>query len=176
MKYLPFIDTTRLILRPITLEDTYDYFYMDSQPEVHTYLNGEPMETLDDAINTINSLHLQYEKHGIGRMAVIEKDTFDFVGWTGFRYMEEEINGHQNFLDFGYRFKKEAWRKGYATEAAQACIEFYKKRLTHFDIHAITHIENDASRRVLEKVGFQVMEQFPFKMWNIDCYWYDLKS
>ncbi len=43
MKYLPTLDTERLIIRPITIDDVDDFFEMDSQPEVHTFLRGQPI-------------------------------------------------------------------------------------------------------------------------------------
>jgi len=175
MKHLPFLETERLILRPITLEDTFEFYEMDSQPEVHTYLRDLPLKTIEEALNLINGLRVQYNKYGIGRVAVIDKSTFRFIGWTGFKYILDSYNNHTNYLDFGYRLRKEAWDKGFATEAAMACIEYYKEALTHFKIHAMTHHENKASKHVLEKVGFQVTEEFIPDNSKIKCYWYDLK-
>ena len=178
MKHLPFIDTERLILRPITLEDAFEFFEMDSQSKVHHYLNNKPMESVDEAINTINDLHVQYYKYGIGRMAIIEKETFKFIGWIGFKYIpkEEEINNKNEYLDFGYRLREEAWRKGYATEAAKACIDYYNKNLQQYEVNAVTHLENGASKKILEKVGFEATEKFHFKIFNTECYWYEFKN
>ena len=176
MKYLPFLETERLIIRPITLEDTFEFFEMDSQPEVHTYLRDKPLKTIDEALNLLNSIRLQYRKFGIGRVAVIEKNTFRFIGWTGFKFIEESYNNHSKYLDFGYRLKKEAWDKGYATEAAKACIKYYEEALKHFKIHAMTHKNNEASRNVLQKVGFEISDEFILEGSNIKCYWYDLKK
>lgn len=177
MKHLPFLETERLILRPITLEDTAEYYEMDSQPEVHTFLRDKPLESLDDAINLINSLHVQYNKFGIGRIAVIDKETYEFIGWTGFKYIPEEdaINNQYDYLDFGYRLRKESWGKGYATEAAEACLEFFKEKLNDFKINAITHVDNQVSKHILEKVGFTITDTFHLDYANIDCYWYELK-
>ena len=176
MKYLPFLETERLIIRPITLEDTMEFYEMDSQPEVHTFLRDAPLKTVDEALNIINSIRVQYNKFGIGRVGVIEKETFRFIGWTGFKMIQETINNHTKFLDFGYRLKKEAWNKGYATEAAKACMSYYYEALRDFKIHAITHKENIASKNVLEKVGFEISDEFILNDTNIKCFWYDLKK
>ena len=177
MKYLPTLETERLIIRPITLDDLQDFYEMDSQPEVHIYLKNQPIKTIDEAKVNIDNLLLKYETLGISRLAVIEKESGKMIGWTGFKYIEEKeaINNRFDFLDFGYRYRKETWGKGYATEAAKACIDFYRENMTELKLNAITHVDNAASRNVLEKVGFRVTETFHFEVWNLDCYWYEFK-
>ena len=177
MKYLPTLETERLIIRPITLDDLQDFYEMDSQPEVHIYLKNQPIKTIDETKVNIDNLLLKYETLGISRLAVIEKESGKMIGWTGFKYIEEKeaINNRFDFLDFGYRYRKETWGKGYATEAAKACIDFYRKNMTELKLNAITHVDNAASRNVLEKVGFRVTETFHFEVWNLDCYWYEFK-
>ncbi|MBO6213610.1 GNAT family N-acetyltransferase [Algoriella sp.] len=177
MKYLPILETECLIIRPISMGDLDGLFEMDSQPEVHIYLKNEPIKTIDQTKKIIEDLVIQYEKLGHGRLAVIEKESGNFIGWTGFKYIEEKdkINNKIDFLDFGYRYKKEVWGKGYATEAAKACIDFYNQNMKEIKLNALTHIGNIASRKVLEKVGFQVTETFHFDLWNLDCYWYEFK-
>lgn len=176
MKYLPFLETERLIIRPITLDDTMEFFEMRSQPEVHTYLRDKTLNTIDEALNLLNSIRLQYQKFGIGRVAVIEKSTFRFIGWTGFKFIVDTYNNHSKYLDFGYRLKKEAWDKGYATEAANTCMKYYYEALKHFNMHAMTHEKNEASKKVLEKVGFEISDEFILKDTNTKCLWYDLKK
>ena len=178
MKYLPTLETERLIIRPITMDDAQDFYEMDSQPEVHIFLGKEPLKSLEDAKEIIRNLQIQYEQLGHGRLAVVEKDSGKMIGWTGFKYIEEKeaINNRFDFVDFGYRFRKEAWGKGYATEAAQACMDFYRENMTDIKINAITHLDNKASKKVLEKMGFEVTETFTFSMWDLDCYWYELNN
>ncbi|MGJ1323901.1 GNAT family N-acetyltransferase [Sphingobacterium faecium] len=73
MKYVPTLETERLIIRPITLDDVEEFYAMDSQPEVHLYLNRSPLKSSEEAKDYIKGLLQQYETHGIGRVAVIEK-------------------------------------------------------------------------------------------------------
>lgn len=173
-KYLPILETERLIIRPIQLNDAAYFFAMDSQPEVHTFLKNEPVQSIEEIKKVIIYIQQQYEQYGIGRLGVVEKSSNQWIGWTGFKYMDELENGRIGFLDLGYRFRTASWGKGYATEAALACMHYYREQLTHFDVHAITHIQNKGSRNVLEKSGFQVTEQFHLDPWDIPCYWYDL--
>ncbi|MBW1619087.1 GNAT family N-acetyltransferase [Empedobacter falsenii] len=178
MKYLPTLETERLIIRPITIDDLQDFFEMDSQPEVHEFLKAEPIQIIEETKEIIEDIQKQYEELGHGRLAVVEKETGKMIGWTGFKYIieNESMNNKFDFIDIGYRYRKEAWGKGYATEAAEACMDFYRKNMSHIKLNAITHVDNKASRNVLEKIGFEVTETFHLDMWDLDCFWYELKK
>ena len=51
----------------------------------------------------IENIRQQYRTNGIGRMAVILKETGEFTGWAGLK-LERNVNGHEQFYDIGYRF------------------------------------------------------------------------
>jgi RimJ/RimL family protein N-acetyltransferase len=74
--------------------------------------------------------------------------------------MTETVNKHTGHYDFGYRFREEFWGKGYATEGGKACLKHGMEQLKLQNIYAMTHIDNLASRRVLEKCGFTLIEIF----------------
>lgn len=156
------IETERLIIRPLALADYPGMFEMDSDPEVHRYVGNEPVKDVARIKEVIGMVRQQYEDFGIGRWAVIEKATNDFAGWTGFKYMTGPINKHSNFYDFGYRFAKRFWGMGYATEAGKAALDYGIQHLNFKDIYAMTDIDNGASRRVLEKLGFKYIEKFDY--------------
>ena len=83
------VDTDRFILRDIEESDVQGIFDLDSDPEGLTYIGTPPIKTLDEARDTIKYIRNQYAEHGIGRWAVIDKETSDFVGWTGLKYEKE---------------------------------------------------------------------------------------
>jgi ribosomal-protein-alanine N-acetyltransferase len=60
-----------------------------------------------------------YEKYGYGRYAVILKETDEFIGFSGLKYLEE-----LNEVELGYRFLRKCWGKGIATEAGRPFIEY----------------------------------------------------
>jgi RimJ/RimL family protein N-acetyltransferase len=74
-KHLPILETERLIIRPIQMDDAAYFFAMDSQPEVHTFLNNEPVQSIEEMKKAIAHIQQQYEKYGIGRLGVIEKSS-----------------------------------------------------------------------------------------------------
>jgi len=156
------LETPRLIVRPLELTDAEGMFIMDSDPLVHKHIGQHPVQTVDEVRDVIAFVRQQYTDHGVGRWAVIEKNSGEFVGWTGFKRMKEIANGHTDHLDFGYRHAQRFWGKGYATEAAGAALHYGIHVLGFTDIYAMTDTENSASRRVLEKLGFRLREIFPY--------------
>lgn len=92
----------------------------------------------------------QYERYGVGRMAVIDKETTAFLGWCGIRY-----DAALNEYDIGFRFYKKYWNKGMATEAAKKCLEYGFNVLKLPAIKGRAVKENTASVRVLEKNGMK---------------------
>src|SRR5687767_9366407 len=95
------IETPRCIIREIRHEDVDGMYEMDSDPEVHQYLGKQPIQSRDKAQEYIGLIHQQYADFGVGRWAVIDKQTNEFIGWTGFKFMNK-VNGRTNTYDFGY--------------------------------------------------------------------------
>ena len=157
-----FIETPRLYIREMLPEDDQGMFKMDSDKEVHRYLGNQPVTSIEQVREVINFVRHQYEQFGIGRWAVIKKDTNEFIGWTGFKFMNEPVNKHVNHYDFGYRFQSAHWRQGYATESALASLKYGLEVLSLKDIYAMTHVDNIGSRKTLEKVGFSYVETFNY--------------
>lgn len=157
-----FIETERLIIRPLLAEDEEGMFRMDSDAEVHKYLGRHPYKDIEESRENIRFVRQQYEDYGIGRWAMLNKATNEFIGWTGFKYMPITVNKHSNFHDFGYRLARDSWGKGYATEGAIAALDYGINTLQFKDIYAMTDVANAASRRVLEKIGFTYIETFGY--------------
>ena len=87
---------------------------------------------------------------------------------------EELIASRMAFDCQAFTDRQDDW--SVAADAAKACMDFYRENMTDFKLNAITHTENAASRNVLEKIGFEVTETFHLDMWNLDCFWYELKK
>lgn len=154
------IQTTRLILRPITFEDAPGLFEMDSSAAVHRYLGQQPVKQMEEIIEVIGFIHQQYQDHGMARWAVIDKQTQEFLGWSGLKWITEPINEKLHYYDLGYRFKESAWGKGYATEAAQAWVNYARDEMQLDAIFAIADPNNTGSCKVLQKTGFTQGEIF----------------
>ena len=148
------VETKRLILREFVQDDVDDIYELDSDPEVHKYLGMNPISNLAQCEKVIDFVRNQYEERGIGRWAVIEKESGDFLGWTGLKLEIDDIDGYSNYYDLGFRFKRKHWGKGYATESAIASLNYGFDRLALEKINAAAHIENGASNHVIRKLGF----------------------
>jgi len=99
-----------------------------------------------------------YERFaGFGFWAAIEKATGDFLGWFHFRPPE---GAGPEVAELGYRLRKSAWGKGYATEASRALI---RKGFTELGVQRVvasTYQDNLASRRVMEKAGLTLVRTY----------------
>lgn len=143
------IETERLILRTFTPEDALLIYQLNEDPEITRY-TGDPVRDLEHATEVLEKVILpQYTLYNHGRWAVHAKPGLEFLGWCGLKTRPE-----RDFeIDLGYRFLKSAWGKGYATEAAYACLQYGFEKLGHQRIVGRAMPENLASLRVLEKIG-----------------------
>jgi ribosomal-protein-alanine N-acetyltransferase len=169
-----FAETERLILREILPTDDRHLFELDSDPEVHTYVGRKPVTTIAECRAVIENIRGQYQKHGIGRWAVVLKSTHEFIGWAGLKLVTEPVNNHTGYYDLGYRFMRKHWGKGYASEVAGASVKYGFGVLGLKKINAYAHSENLASRKVLEKTDLQFIELFQEA--GEENAWYEIKN
>ena len=153
-------ETERLILRKILPSDEDRLFLLDSNPDVLKYIGVPVVENIDQIRSLIEMLQIQYHENGIGRWAVIEKESGLIIGWSGLKYYTETLNNHSNFYDLGYRFLPEYWGRGYATETSNFWLEYAFNTLNQTEVFATTDINHKASKNVLQKVGFKWIETF----------------
>ncbi len=152
------LETERLILRRFNEADAEYLFDLDNDPEVMRFINGgtpTPREVIQHDLLP-GFLHYDERFPGYGFWAAIEKATLDFLGWFSFRPVAD--TPHE--VRLGYRLRKAAWGKGYATEGARALIHKGFTELGVERVVATTYEENRASRRVMEKVGMTLRRTF----------------
>lgn len=154
------IETARLLIRELQPTDVEGMFDLDSNPEVHQYLGKHPVQSREETLGVIDFIRQQYIDNGIGRWVMIDKETNDFIGWTGFKYVTDLTNNHINYYDLGYRLRQKYWGKGIATEAAIACLEYGFNQLGFQEVFAMADCENDGSNKILAKLGFSRIETF----------------
>lgn len=168
------IETERLYLREIIPSDVNGLFELDSNPAVHTYLGNNPISKIEEAEDYIKTLHQQYKENGIGRWAVIDKITGEFIGWSGIKLIREPMNNHQNFYEIGYRLIERYWGKGIATETTNALLNYAFENLKTDKVYAICHIENLGSKNVLLKSGLKLIETFDYE--GAEHNWFELNK
>ncbi|MBK5213685.1 MAG: GNAT family N-acetyltransferase [Flavobacteriaceae bacterium] len=154
------IETDRLLLRDMMDEDLHGMFTMDSDADVHTFLGNKPISTMEESKKMIDAIKLQYVQNGIGRWAVVEKESGKFIGWSGFKLVTDVINGRTQYCDLGYRFIKKYWGKGYASETAIASLNHGFTELGFKEIVGIADVDNVASNAILQKIGLVKRNEF----------------
>ena len=119
---------------------------------------GQPTQR-DEIENEVLPTFLGYYKRfaGYGFWAAVEKSTRRFVGWFHLRPAERAQLGE---VELGYRLRRSAWRKGYATEGSRALIQKGFAELGVKRVFASTMVVNVASRRVMEKSGLRFVRTF----------------
>ncbi|CAN5198298.1 GNAT family N-acetyltransferase [soil metagenome] len=146
--------TPRLILREFIVEDALNMFELNADPEIIRFTGDEPFKSIDEAIALMKNYE-QYRSYGYGRWTVLEELSSEYVGWCGLNF-----NSESGETDLSFRFKRNRWGKGIATEAAIACINYGFNELKLSKIIGRAMKENRASIRVLEKTGMQFEKEF----------------
>jgi RimJ/RimL family protein N-acetyltransferase len=154
-----FLETERLVLRRFTGDDIDHLVELDSDPEVMRFINGGRPTPRDEIENDVLPGFLgYYERYaGYGFWAAVERSTGRFIGWFHFRPAKE---APPDEVELGYRLRKSAWGKGYATEGSRDLIDKGFAELGVERVFASTMVVNVASRRVLEKSGLRVVRVF----------------
>jgi RimJ/RimL family protein N-acetyltransferase len=151
------IETPRLKLRELSEDDSLQFFQLNNDPEVIKYTGDPPFPSVDSAREFLAGYD-QYTRYGYGRWAVISKETGDFLGWCGLKYVPALRE-----TDLGFRFFRCYWGQGYATEAAIACIKYGFEKLGMTRIAGRAMMTNKASILVLEKAGLRFVEEREFE-------------
>jgi RimJ/RimL family protein N-acetyltransferase len=169
-----FAETERLLLREILPADLPGMYALDSDPEVHRYLGGRPVKDPEESRKTIDFIRQQYRANGIGRWAVIEKETGQFTGWSGLKLITEPINGRSNYYDLGYRFIRRYWGRGFAGESAKAARDYGFNTLHLAEICGMAEAGNLSSQNVLLKVGLRYVDTFDYE--GNQMHWYRMNN
>jgi len=143
------LETPRLLLKEFCEEDAKYLFELNSDPDVTRYTGDVSYNSIDEVYQFIRNYD-QYEKYKQGRLNMFDKQTGEYIGWCGLKYTQDN-----DYSDLGYRLLKKHWGKGYATEAAIACIDYGFKVINLNKILGTAMKENKASIRVFEKLGLK---------------------
>ena len=154
-----FLETERLLLRRFTESDVANLHDLDNDPEVMHFINGgRPVSRDVIREETLPRFLRAYERfEGFGIWAAIERSTGEFVGWFEF-YPRKDAGPEE--VGLGYRLRRSAWGKGYATEGSRALISKGFTELGVQRVVAETMAVNSASRRVMLKVGLTYVRTF----------------
>jgi len=155
------LETPRLTLRQFTENDVDNLFNLNSDPAVMRYPTGgrpTPREEIRDQILPFH-LSVYGRLDRLGTWAAESSATGEFLGWFHFRPgPDADITD----IELGYRLRRPAWNKGYATEGSRALISRGFTELGVERVFAHTMTLNAASRHVLEKCGLTLVGTLPY--------------
>lgn len=146
------LETERLALRTWSLEDAEVGFNrIWSDPEVMRYIGtGQPNADVEQSRAWLARMIAHQQQHGFCFWAVVEKESNQLIGTCGLAHQRD--GGLP--IEFGYSLARAYWGRGYATEAAGACLRYVFEHLPLPELIARFDSRNVASQRVLEKIGF----------------------
>jgi RimJ/RimL family protein N-acetyltransferase len=148
----PTLETARLRLRAWQPEELAWYLALRADPEVSRFLGDGHPESASEARISFEWGIAAWARLGLGGWAIEERSTWILVGYCGLPLWREGTP--EEAVEIGYGYARDAWGKGYATEAAAAAMR-WAFEVRGFDaLVALTSPENRASQRVLAKLGF----------------------
>ncbi|MGA8220110.1 MAG: GNAT family N-acetyltransferase [Candidatus Acidiferrales bacterium] len=145
------IETERLALRRLGVEDAEFIRELLNEPSFIENIGDRGVRTAEDACRYIlNGPVMSYDRLGFGLYLVELKETGEAIGISGLLKREALED-----VDIGFAFLPKFWGKGYAYESAAAVMEYGRNVLGIKRIVAVTATHNEASMRVLRKIGLR---------------------
>ena len=150
-EWFPLVETPRLMLRELRMEDAEAVFHIFSDPAVVKYSNMDVFTGFEQAQLLIEKLRQRFEQKERFRWGIALKDSDTIIGTGGY----VAWNRLWYNAELGYDLARPYWNQGLMTEAVRAIIQF---GFEHMDLHRIeaeVMPENSASVRLLHKLDFQ---------------------
>lgn len=155
MIVLKIIETKRLYLRELVLEDTEELSKVLSDQESMQYY---PKPFSKSKVEKWIQWNIDnYKRYNYGLWAVILKNGEKFIGDCG---ITVQLIEKETVPEIGFHIIKDYWNKGYATEAAIACMDYAFRVLNYPKVFSYTTVKNIPSQKVAEKMGMQKYKTF----------------
>ena len=140
----------RVRLRGPTVGDTDDLFALFSDPEVMRYWSRAPMCERGEAEGLIGEILDAFSKRELLNWVIVGTDDRVIGTTTLFRF-----DPRHRRAEVGYALRSDHWGQGLASEAVSLAIDWALRTLDLHRVEADIDPRNDASRRVLERLGFR---------------------
>lgn len=137
--------------------DIAEMHQINSDEKVMEFFPSQP--TLEQTNEFIKRMQTSFEAFGYCYFAVEIIETNEFIGFIGFSNQTFKSD-FTPFVDIGWRLKKTAWNKGFATEGAKACLNYGFENLKFSTVFAIAPKLNGKSQHVMKKIGMKQYTEF----------------
>ncbi len=152
----PRMETQRLILRPLALSDAPNYFsYLFGDPEIARFMLWQPHKSLDESVQSIQTVLRRYEAGESCRWAIARKEEDALMG------IAELLRFEGDTCSFAYMVGQPFQGQGYATEALTAVFDYAFRVLPVQTIRADHFAANPASGAVMRKLGMTCLQTLP---------------
>ncbi len=151
------LETSRLILRPWRETDVAPFAEMNADCKVMQYFPA-PLSYQESA-SLVERCQKHFDEYGFGLWAVELKETAEFAGFIGLA-VPQFTAYFTPCVEIGWRLAAPYWNQGYATEGAQAALDFGFDQCNLKEVLSFTVPANVASRRVMEKIGMSYIDNF----------------
>lgn len=155
---IPIIETDRLILCPLTVDDAEDVFEWTGDERVAKYMIypcHKSIEITKEWLSSLDSLENEYT------WGFVRKSDGKLIGSGGIRFRVNE-----NAWSFGYNLRFDCWGQGYATEASKRMIKYVCSEHNAREFVSEHAVDNPASGRVIEKCGLVFEEYSEFSKFD----------
>ena len=169
MKKITKLETERLFIFPISLEDADFVLAVHNTPKFIEFIGDRNLRTLEDAENYIKNRFLpHYKKHGFGNCLIVDKSTGEKIGAVGV-FVRDGLD----VPDIGFSFLPEFEGKGFGYEASAKLLETVFTDFGLEKISAITTNENIASQNLIEKLGLKYVKMIRLPDDDVDLRYYE---
>ncbi|BCB05408.1 GNAT family N-acetyltransferase [Bacillus sp. KH172YL63] len=150
MEKYPVFETKRLTLRQLTMDDVDFLYHLYTSGDVLRYFGMSPIQSRDVAVGMVENYEKHAETGGPMRWAVIEKQSGRPIGTCGFHAISKAYKR----CEIGYDLEAASWGKGFMVEALSPLLSHLFKEKGMNRVGAVIVPDNEASSRVVEKLGF----------------------
>lgn len=147
----PTLETERLILRETTDADAPALFELYRDPEMSRFISFSTHTSIDDTRAFLGWMANAFKQRDSIRWGIVLKARNRLIGTGGLHFWKRELR----MMEVGYHIGQAYWGEGYATETLRALVDFGFRRANLNRIEGRHNAGNDASGRVMAKVGFE---------------------
>lgn len=163
----------RLIIREMTLDDLEELYELYSNPAITKFLEPLYEEYEEEIEFTRAYIKNMYGFYGYGMWALIEKESGKLIGRAGLN--NRELDGEIQ-IELGYMIGVPYQRQGYAYEACSEILKFAVDKLECYSVNCFVDKENKASIALMNKMGFEYMQEVPFEKETLSLYRWTYKE
>jgi RimJ/RimL family protein N-acetyltransferase len=157
MRRFDIIETERLRLRRWRAADRAPFAELNGDPETLLFFPSTLTRAESDAL--VDRIEARFQAHGYGLWALEVKETGQFIGFTGLAPMPDDVPGAGG-TEIGWRLARQAWHRGYATEAALAARDVAFTEVGLPELWSMTAVLNAPSQAVMRRIGMAPADRF----------------